>query len=82
MLRAGVLSVQQTNLVDTPPWVGLDNFRHVLDDPLLWTAVKNTLWFTFLALVFGYPIPLMLAVLMNELRRGRGLYSASPTCRS
>ena len=75
MLRAGILSFQDDIITD-PAWVGLDNFRRVLDDPLLWTAVKNTLWFTFLALVFGYPIPLILAVAMNELVRGKGLYSA------
>ena len=46
------------DLVNAPEWVGLDNFRRVLDDPLLWTAVKNTVWFTLLALVFGYPIPI------------------------
>jgi multiple sugar transport system permease protein len=76
LLRAGVLSVQRSNLVDAPAFVGLDNFRAVLADPLLWTAVKNTVWFVFLALVFGFPIPLVLAVMMSELRRNRGLYSA------
>lgn len=76
LVRAGVLSVQHTNLVDVPTFVGLDNFRQVLHDPLLWTAIKNTVWFSLLALVFGFPIPLVLAVLMSELRWGRGLYSA------
>jgi predicted permease len=53
LVRAGVLSVQETNLVDAAEWAGFDNFRRVLDDPLLWTAIKNTAWFAFLALVFG-----------------------------
>lgn len=75
LIRAGILSLQETNLVDTAQWTGLDNFRRVLDDPLLWTAVKNTTWFALLALVFGYPLPIFLAVLMGELRRGRGLYA-------
>jgi multiple sugar transport system permease protein len=75
LVRAGVLSVQETNLVDAAEWVGFDNFRRVLDDPLLWTAIKNTAWFAFLALVFGYPIPILLAVLMSEVRRWRGLYA-------
>ena len=75
LVRAVVLSLQETNLVDSARWVGLDNFRRVLDDPLLATAVKNTLWFTFLALVFGYPVPIILAVLMSEVRRWRGLYA-------
>ena len=65
----------------TPAWVGLDNFRRVLDDPLLWTAVKNTLWFTFLALVFGYPIPLILAVADERAAAAaRACTAPSPTC--
>ena len=70
-----VMSVQYTNLVQPAEFVGLDNFRAVLADPLLPTAVKNTAYFAALALVFGYPIPLVAAVLMSELRRRRGFYS-------
>lgn len=74
--RAIVMSFQETNLVTDPIWVGLDNFRRVLDDPLFWTSVRNTAYFTLLALVFGYPVPLVLAVLMSEVRRYKGLFSA------
>lgn len=73
--RAVVMSLQETNLVTTA-WVGLENFRTVLADPLLATAVRNTLWFAALALLFGYPVPLLAAVLMSEVRRAKGLFSA------
>jgi multiple sugar transport system permease protein len=76
ILRAIVMSVQATNLVEPATFVGIGNFRDVLQDPLLWTAVKNTAYFAFLALVFGYPIPLVAAVLMSEVRKRRGLFSA------
>jgi multiple sugar transport system permease protein len=76
IFRTVVMSVQHTNLVEAPTWVGLDNFRAVINDPLFPVAVKNTLYFALLALIFGYPIPLAAAVLMSEVRRGRGLYSA------
>jgi multiple sugar transport system permease protein len=75
IVRSFVMSVQQTNLVTPATFVGLDNFRAVLDDPLLATAVQNTLWFALLALVFGYPVPLIMAVVMSDVRRARGLYS-------
>ncbi|GAA4364413.1 sugar ABC transporter permease [Nocardioides caricicola] len=75
IVRSVIMSVQQTNLVTDPEFVGLDNFRAVLEDPLLSTAVQNTLWFALLALVFGYPVPLILAVIMSDVRRARGLYS-------
>ena len=73
--RALVMSVQDTNLVTDPVFVGLDNFVRVLNDPLFGKAVLNTAYFAILALIFGYPIPLILAVLMSELRRSRGLLS-------
>lgn len=74
--RAIVMSVQRTNLVTDPVFVGIDNFAQVLADPLLGTAILNTLYFAFLALIFGYPLPLIAAVLMSEVRRAKGLYSA------
>jgi multiple sugar transport system permease protein len=74
--RLVVLSLQTTNLVDPPSWVGLQNFRDVLNDPLFMTALKNTAYFALLALLFGFPIPLIAAVLISESRRFRGAYSA------
>jgi multiple sugar transport system permease protein len=74
--RTVIMSLQHTNLVQAPTWVGLENFRTVLHDPLLPIAVKNTLYFALLALIFGYPVPLCAAVLMSEVRRFRGAYSA------
>lgn len=74
--RSVVMSFQETNLVSDPVWVGLDNFARVLADPNLGTAVVNTLYFAGLALVLGFPLPIIMAVLMSEVRRGKGLYSA------
>jgi multiple sugar transport system permease protein len=76
IVRTLVMSLQHTNLVQAPTWVGLANFHRVLHDPLFPIAVKNTAYFAGLALVFGYPVPLAAAVLMSEVRRRRGIYSA------
>jgi len=73
--RSVIMSFQKTNLI-TSQWVGLDNFVAVLRDPLLGTAIANTGYFALLALVMGFPIPIIMAVLMSEVRRGKGLYSA------
>ena len=62
IVRAFVMSVQDTNLVSEPTFVGLENFQRVLADPLFGIAVRNTAWFAFLALIFGYPVPIVLAV--------------------
>jgi multiple sugar transport system permease protein len=76
IVRTAIMSVQHTNLVQPATWVGLDNFRTVLNDPVLPKAVENTAEFAGLALIFGYPVPLIAAVLMSEVRRFRGIYSA------
>ncbi|MEV4514938.1 sugar ABC transporter permease [Dactylosporangium sp. NPDC049525] len=75
IVRSIVMSFQKTNLVGTPTWVGWKNFEFVLTDPDLPTAILNTLYFALLALVFGYPIPLVAAVLMSSVRRRKGVFS-------
>lgn len=75
IVQSVVMSLQKTNLI-VAEWVGLDNYVAVLSDPELGRAVINTLWFAVLALLFGFPLPLLMAVLMSEVRRGKGLYSA------
>src|ERR1700680_3460150 len=74
--RTVIMSLQHTNLVQPATWVGFANFATVIHDPLFPIAVKNTAEFALLALVFGYPIPLVAAVLISEVRSRRGLYSA------
>jgi multiple sugar transport system permease protein len=76
-VRGVILSFQQVNFVTDPYWVGFDNFRHLFDDPLFWRAWRNTLEFTGIALVLGYLVPLMIAVLLNELRHAKGFFRIS-----
>jgi multiple sugar transport system permease protein len=75
IVRSVVMSFQKTNLVGPARWVGWHNFIFVLTDPDLPTAIRNTLYFALLALVIGYPIPLVAAVLISSVRRRKGLYS-------
>ena len=76
IVRAFVMSLQETNLVTDPTFVGLENFARVLADPLFGIAVRNTVYFSLLALLIGFPIPIVLAVIISEARRGKGLLSA------
>jgi multiple sugar transport system permease protein len=76
IVQSVLMSFQRTNLVGPAEFVGWDNFAQVLSDPLLWTALRNTAYFALLALVFGYPVPLVVAVLISEVRHRKGLFSA------
>ena len=49
-------------------WVGLDNFKFVMNMPDFPVALKNTLWLNFLGLIAGFPVPIILAILLNELK--------------
>ncbi|WP_250562766.1 ABC transporter permease [Sphaerisporangium fuscum] len=46
-------------------WVGWDNFTALFQDPAFWGAVWNTLQITFLQLLLFFPVPILLAVLLN-----------------
>ncbi len=52
-------------------WVGLENFRTILSDPYTWQVVKNTVLLAFWTLVVSFPIPVIFALLLNEVRFGR-----------
>ena len=54
--------------IDRSPWVGLYQFGRAFDDPLFWRAVRNTFTISFLALIFSFPAPVLLALLLNEVR--------------
>ena len=50
------------------PWIGVENFRFTMSMPDFITALTNTLWLNFLGLVVGFPVPIVLAILLNEMR--------------
>jgi multiple sugar transport system permease protein len=67
-------SFQKVQLAGESTWVGLDNYRRMLGDPLFAQAWRNVTGFLLLSLAFGYAVPIMLALMMNEMRRLGGLF--------
>ncbi|WP_051251089.1 ABC transporter permease [Paenibacillus harenae] len=53
------------------PWNNFQNFRDVLGDPNFKHAFNNTLLISFGRLIIEFPIPILLAILLNEMRFGR-----------
>jgi len=49
-------------------WIGFSVFREVFGNIKFWHALKNTVILNGLDLVFGFPIPILLAILLNEAR--------------
>ena len=52
------------------PWVGFKYFELFFSNPVFWTLIKNTLGLSLYALVVGFPIPIILAICLNEIRDG------------
>lgn len=74
IVRGVLLSFQQVDFVNPPTWVGFDNFTRLFEDPLFGVAWRNTVLFTGFALVFGFLVPFLTAVLLNELRHARAFF--------
>ena len=53
------------------PWVGLKNFENVFVDPAFLRSVWRTLSINILRLVFVFPFPIILALLLNEMKAKR-----------
>ncbi|ONK15393.1 ABC transporter permease subunit [Streptomyces sp. MP131-18] len=53
------------------PWVGFDNFERMFQDQAFWQAAWNTVAIAGLQIVFFFPLPLALALLLHSLARGR-----------
>lgn len=52
-------------------WVGFDVFEKILSSSKFWRAFWNTIRLNLLSLIFEFPAPILLALLLNELRNGK-----------
>lgn len=50
-------------------WVGLDNFRYMLDLPDFYQIIWNTLFIASMKIVVGLIVPVTIAILLNEIRK-------------
>ena len=49
-------------------WAGLKYFRQFLADPDFWNAFKNTVLLSFWQILICFPVPILFALLVNEIR--------------
>lgn len=55
-------------------WVGLANFRHLLDDPIFWQALRHSLVWTVVVVAFNVVVGLVAAALLAGNIRGRLIF--------
>lgn len=56
--------------IESADWVGWNNFKIVLGDKYFWQSVVNTLGISFLKLLIGFTTPILLSVMIYELKDG------------
>ena len=50
------------------PWVGFEHFRNFFSSIYAWQIIRNTVLLNLYGLIFGFPLPIILALMLNELR--------------
>ncbi|OAB41148.1 ABC transporter permease [Paenibacillus antarcticus] len=50
------------------PWVGFKHFESFFNAPQFWTIMRNTIVISLLKLLIGFPAPIILALMLNEVR--------------
>jgi multiple sugar transport system permease protein len=61
-------SFQKVNLGGFQGWVGLNNYVRMFGNPIFYTAWKNALVYVLLSLLMGAMVPIILALIINEMR--------------
>lgn len=74
LLRGAVMAFQDYRIVGVSGWAGLDNFIRVSTDPTFWLSGLRTLEYVFVTLLLGFLAPVVLAVMLCEIPRGRILF--------
>jgi putative aldouronate transport system permease protein len=52
------------------PWVGMKHFERFFSEPQFWMLFRNTILLAIYNLVFFFPLPIVLALMLNEVRIG------------
>ncbi|GIP34669.1 sugar ABC transporter permease [Paenibacillus sp. J2TS4] len=66
-----VISFQDYNIVKGiagSDWAGFKHFKDFFNDPYFFRLIRNTFLLNFYGLLFGFPVPILLALMFNEIR--------------
>ncbi len=74
LVRGAVMAFQDYRIVGGATFAGLDNFIRVATDPGFWAAWGRTFEYVVVTLLLGFLTPVVLAVLLCEIPRGRVLF--------
>src|SRR5207245_3961952 len=74
--QAVYLSFTSWNLLGPERWVGLQNYAKLLEDPVFWAALRNSLLYVGLGLPVSMGLSFLVAYHLDRVRFGHGLLRA------
>lgn len=74
LIAGSVMAFQDYKIVAGTKWVGLDNFSEVLFTPQVWKSLWNSFVYMALSLGLGFFSPILLALLLHEIPKGKMLF--------
>lgn len=76
MLMSLYFSFTSYDILSSPRWAGLDNYRRLLGDETFWTSLRVTIRYAAISVPLGLTLSGLLAVLLNQPLRGIAVYRA------
>jgi len=75
-LRAVYLSFTRTTSLETGPWVGLQNYRLLYQDPFFWDSVRISFTYTFSAVILKFFVGMTAALLLHRMKKYSAVFTA------
>lgn len=74
MVASALISFTDWSLLSSPHWVGLDNYRQLIRDPVFYVSLRNTLYFGVGSVLLGVVTSFLIAILLNQNVRGLAFF--------
>ena len=65
------MAFEQVRIIPPNIWVGLKNFQQLFASPIFYQVLANTLIISGMKILFVFPVPILVALLLNEVRNGK-----------
>jgi multiple sugar transport system permease protein len=74
LIASFYFSFTQYDMLNPPQWSGLDNYTKLINEPLFWKSLKNTIYFAILFVPLQAFLALILAAALNQKLKGLKLF--------
>lgn len=65
------MAFEQVRIIPPNIWVGLQHFETLASSPVFWQVMANTVIISLMKIAFVFPVPIVIALLLNEIRQSK-----------